>query len=201
MDYEFFAIVLLMLGFVLIVAEVFIPSGGMILMGCAVAMLASFWCAYKAWYGENGLAFGAYIASVVVLVPTVVIGAFKVLRSTAYGRALIGSPTLDEVTPYVDEQKRLSQLVGQIGRTITPLTPGGMVKLGAERLHAFSEGLVVERDVDVEVIGVRGNRILVRPAKESSEARPPPESADELALEGGGDVESTGETPLDFTVP
>jgi membrane-bound ClpP family serine protease len=62
MSYEFLAILLLVIGCGLIVAEVFIPSGGMILVLCVVTFLASIWCAYKAWWGVSTAYFATYIA-------------------------------------------------------------------------------------------------------------------------------------------
>jgi membrane-bound serine protease (ClpP class) len=205
MDYDLLAILLLLVGFALIVAEVFLPSGGMILALCAMSFIASFWCATQAWYGTHAVAFGLYITSLVVLIPTVVMGAFQLFPRTPFGRNLIAPPTLEEVTPYAQEREHLSQLVGRIGRAITPLTPGGLVMVDAERLHAFSEGVLIDRDTPVEIIDVRGTRVVVR------EAAAPAHEFDRQPV--GGDASLMAETdenlndddssepPLDFAVP
>ncbi|MGD9853575.1 MAG: NfeD family protein [Planctomycetaceae bacterium] len=199
MDYQFFAILLLLVGFVLIVAEVFLPSGGMILVLCAVAFIASFWCATKAWYGTQPFFYGVYLASLVVLIPTVVIGAFQVFPRTAFGRNLIGAPTLEEVTPHAEERARLAEYIGRIGRALTPLTPGGLVMIDSERLHAFSEGVLIDRDSPVEIVAVRGTRVLVRAAPAAKEEfdRSPPE-ADRKLVRNDDDAP---ESPLDFAIP
>lgn len=199
MDYQFFAILLLLVGFVLIVAEVFLPSGGMILILCAIAFVTSFWCAIQAWYGTNSLAFGLYVASFVLLIPTVIIAAFQIFPRTTFGRNLISGPTLEEVTPYAAEREHLSQFIGRIARTITPLTPGGLVMIDHERLHAFTEGVVIDRDMPVEIVDVRGTRVVVRSAAEKpveQDAAEAPEERDVAQHEG-----DSGEPPLDFTFP
>ena len=209
MDHEFLAIALLMVGFSLIVAEIFLPSGGLILIMCVIAFIASMWCATKAWYGTAPVAFGIYLASVVVLIPTVIVGTFKIFPKTPMGRRLIGAPTTAEVTPYAEEQAHLTSLIGRIGKTITPLIPGGMVEVDGERLHAYSEGVLIDPGVDVEIVDVRGTRVRVR---EAIDVRPDKSVADEapadrrpatdvFLVEGDGDPSPDAPDSLDFDVP
>jgi membrane-bound serine protease (ClpP class) len=114
-------------------------------------------------------------------------------------RILLAAPDLAEVTPYQAEAARLSQLIGKRGVTQTPLNPGGMVRIDGERLHAFSEGLLVDAGRTVEIIEVRGTRVLVRPVSESSD----PDAAREVAAAEPFDssVSSSDAPPLDFDVP
>src|SRR5207249_2319918 len=115
---------------------------------------------------------------------------FYVLPRTALGRkVLLEAPTSEELTPFVKETARLTKLVGRFGKTLTPLNPGGLVSVEGERLHAFSEGLIVAAGQSVHVLEVRGTRLLVRPGE------PPSEEGD--SPDGG--TESS--TPLDFEFP
>jgi membrane-bound serine protease (ClpP class) len=209
MDYEFFAIVLLMVGFTLIVAEIFLPSGGLILIMCVIAFIASLWCATKAWYGTAPVAFGIYLASIVLLIPAVVVGTFKIFPRTPMGKRLIGAPTTAEVTPYVEEQAHLTSLIGRIGKTITPLIPGGMVDVDGERLHAFSQGVLIDPGVDVEIMDVRGTRVRVREAVEARQGESDAQdiatgsssAADVFLVEDDSDASPDDSNPLDFDVP
>jgi membrane-bound ClpP family serine protease len=206
LDYPSLAILLLMVGFVLIIAEIFLPSGGLILVMCLIAFIASFWSAYKAWYGVSSLAFGLYLAALVFLIPTVVIGTFNIFPKTPMGKRLIGAPTTEEVTPYAEEQAHLQSLIGHIGKTITPLIPGGMVSVEGERLHAFSEGVLIDPGVDVEILDVRGTRVLVREAVEVPKPQPPPTEPAETPSPSDvflteSEAETDNERPLDFDVP
>lgn len=198
MTYEFLAIILLVVGCGLIVAEVFIPSGGMILVLCVITFLASIWCAIKAWWGVSPAIFSTYIAGLVLLIPGILVGIYKVLNDTRVGdRILLAAPDLDEVTPYRREQAHLEQLIGQVGTAVTPMNPGGMVSIGGERLHAFTEGLLVPQGDPVEVVAVRGTRILVRP-KSSAISGETPAPADTRVVAAG---DAAVPTPLDFDMP
>jgi membrane-bound serine protease (ClpP class) len=198
MNYDILAILLLMVGFALLVAEVFIPSGGMIMILAAVAFIASFWAARQAWYGVNPVAFSIYLGALVLLIPAVLIGAFQVFPRTSFGRRLIGAPTLEEVTPYQQEEQHLSQFVGRIGRTATPLTPGGLVMIDSERLHAISQGLFIERNMPVEILGVRGTRVLVREVTEGEASHPPQTDLTEAPFDEEPRKTEPGDPPLDF---
>jgi membrane-bound ClpP family serine protease len=200
MSYEYLAIVLLVVGCGLIVAEVFIPSGGMILVLCVVTFLASIWCAYKAWWGVSTAYFSTYVAGLLLLIPAVLMGIYKLLNDTRVGdRILLAAPDLDEVTPYQNELARLEQLVGHPGTAVTPLTPGGMVNVSGERLHAFTEGMLVEPGSDIEVIAVRGNRVLVRPRTAASIN--PTVAAAQSDQAGTPLAPEVSNPPLDFDVP
>ena len=54
MDYSHIALLLLIVGGVLLVAEVFIPSGGLILAAAGVCLAVSVWCAWNAWWDIKG---------------------------------------------------------------------------------------------------------------------------------------------------
>lgn len=198
MNYEALALLLMVVGLALIVAEVFLPSGGLILVMCVVSFAASVWFAYKAWWGVSQGYFWIFIGALIVLIPGSVIGLFRFLESSSFGnRVLLGAPTADEVVPYQAEIMRLGKLVGKRGEALTLMTPGGMVLVEGERLHAISEGTVIEPHEAIEVVAVRGTRVVVRSAAEDE---PPPseEVAPDLAL---SEEEPDEDAPLDFDLP
>jgi membrane-bound serine protease (ClpP class) len=55
-----------------------------------------------------------------------------------------------------------SNWIGQRGRALTPLRPGGSVEIGGRRLDALSEGEYIPAGAEVEVIDVRGAQLVVR---------------------------------------
>lgn len=200
MSYEFLAIILLVVGCGLIVAEVFIPSGGMILILCVLAFIASIWCAYKAWWGHSPAIFATYFAGLLVLIPGVLIGIYKILNDTKVGdRILLAAPDLDDVTPYRHEQAHLETLIGQIGTAVTPMNPGGMVSVAGERLHAVAESSLVPQGGAVEVVAVRGTRILVRP--HSTDAGGHIVAAAPAPAPTAAPIDGAAPPPLDFDVP
>jgi membrane-bound ClpP family serine protease len=199
MNYEALALLLMVVGFALIVAEVFIPSGGMILILCVIAFVASIWCAYKAWWGVSDGFFWTYVASLIVLIPGAVIGAFRFLENSSVGdRMLLGAPRLEDVTPHQQETQRLTALVGRRGFALTLMAPGGMVSIDGERLHAVSEGTFVEQGSPIEIIGLRGTRVVVRSVDQHDTAGARPRADDQLAQT---ERPSDAPPPLDFDLP
>ncbi|MES2790859.1 MAG: NfeD family protein [Planctomycetota bacterium] len=163
MDPWFLAVLLLLLSMVLLFAEVLIPSGGLLFFGSMLALAGAVWSAYSAWWYSNPLLFWGFVIGALILLPASVAAAIQVWPHTPMGKQL-EPPTSEEVTPFVVEQQRLGRMIGQIGETVTPLNPAGMVLIAGERVHCFSEGLIVERGVRVRVLAVQGNRVLVRPS-------------------------------------
>ena len=55
-----------------------------------------------------------------------------------------------------------SHLMGQSGKTSTPLSPSGKAFFGDELIDVVSDGLAVDRGTMVRVVEVAGNRVVVR---------------------------------------
>lgn len=186
MDYTHYALLLLVAGIALLLAEVFIPSGGLILVMALCCIAGSLICAWNAWWTSNPTLWWAYLAGVLILLPVVGIGALSILPRTSFGRRIMPEPPRpEELRPYREEEERLSRLVGCKARTLTLLNPGGLVTAEGERLHAESEGMLIDPGQEVEIVAVKGNRVVVR------------------LLEPGRDELAEGEdvSPLDFDVP
>lgn len=66
-----------------------------------------------------------------------------------------------------DEVGTAEALVGRKGRVVTPLRPEGTVLVGDQRLEVITDGDWVEKGEEVEVLGVGGTRIRVRPVKDA----------------------------------
>jgi membrane-bound ClpP family serine protease len=184
-----FAILLLIAGIVILTAEVFIPSGGLLGVITFLMLVVSIVFAYRAWGSSHPNVFWAFCSVLLLLVPTTLGGAFYMLPRTAFGKkVLLEAPSAEELTPFGKETDRLTKLIGRFGKTVTPLNPGGMISLDGERFHAFSEGMIVDSGQSVEVLEVRSSRLLVRPGH-------PTAPTHQVAING----ESS--TPLDFEFP
>jgi hypothetical protein len=120
-------------------------------------------------------------------------------QTKAGKRALLEAPELASVEPFQEETARLRSMIGQFGTTLSLLNPGGLVQIHQERLHATSEGEIIDPKTSVEIIDVRGTRIVVRPGKPS--VSPPKDAvADvpEKAVPTVTDPPSTTPPPIDF---
>ncbi len=184
-----FAVLLLIVGIGILTAEVFVPSGGFLGVITFITLVLALVFAYRAWGTSHPSVFWAFCGVLLLLVPAALGGAFYMLPRTALGqRVLLEAPTSEQLTPFMKETDRLTKLIGRFGQTLTMLNPGGLVLLDGERLHVFSEGMIIEPGRSVEVLEVRGNRLLVRPGE-------PPASHDPFQPEAGS------ARPLDFEFP
>ncbi|WP_417380350.1 hypothetical protein [Gimesia sp.] len=196
MDYSLIAILALAVALILLVAEIFLPSGGLIALLSLSSIAASVWAAWMAWWETSPGLWWTYIASVIVLIPTTLGFAVRFFPNTAWGKKVIHEvPTLDEVTGFQEETEHLRSLIGKVGKTQTLLNPSGFVLVNHERHHCESQGMIVDSQVDVEIIAVEGTRLVVKVVKQPV--------ADETRSEEGSTAtdESTVDESLDFDVP
>lgn len=158
------AIVLMTLGLMLIIAEVLVPSFG--LLG-GLATLAVVGSVFVAWREDPSLG-SSFLIAAVLLVPTFVVLAFKILPRTPLGKRLILSgPTFDDGAA-VDQRDK--GLLGAEGVAMTPLRPAGMARLAGRRVDVVSRGERVDPGERVRVIEVKGNRVVVTRVQEEEPA-------------------------------
>lgn len=155
------AILLLVLGCVLVVLEVFIPSGGVISILAAVAFITSILVA--SWEGPTtGPTTGFVFATITVFaVPTLIAVAFKYWPKTPMGKAFLGElPTEEDV---LTEDPRRA-LIGRVGVARSKMLPSGAVEVDGQMIDAVTQGQAIEPGAYVVIIEVRANRVVVRPA-------------------------------------
>jgi len=155
------AILLMLIGFALVVLEVFIPSGGIIAILSGIALIAALVMAFQE-SSTTGPMIGFIFAVVTVFaVPSIIALAFKLWPKTPMGRAFLGElPTDEEVLP--EESRR--ELVGHVGVARTKMLPSGAVEIDGQMIDAVSQGQAIEPGTYVVVAEVRANRVVVRPA-------------------------------------
>lgn len=202
MGTEHYAILLLILSLGLMVAELFIPSGGMIMVMALVSLVGSILCAWEAWGGESiHTNFWVFMGCLIFLIPTTIGSFLYILPRTNYGkRILLEAPDSDEVTAYAEEARKLASLVGEIGETLTLLSPGGMVLVDNRRMHCESEGILVEAGTKVEIIGVKSNRLVVKATDRNSRDPLAMDSSPEVP-QSGSEIEEKPEDGFDFQIP
>jgi membrane-bound serine protease (ClpP class) len=152
-------IVLTLVGFVFVVAEVFFPSLGMFGLIAAGAIVTA---DVLAWQHSAALMW-ALVAVQVVLVPLLLKGAFAVLPRLPFGRAML----LPAPPPQGDSGVEPGgHLLGLDGVALTDLRPSGTAQVGEERRTVVAENGTIGKGTTVKVVAVEGYRIVVRPAGE-----------------------------------
>jgi len=144
MDAATTALLLLLIGLVLIVAEVFIPSGG------AISVCSA-------------LKFVLYLTSLSILIPIGIGLAFWFLPHTPVGKAaILSGPTREETEAFGDVERKHQSFVGKTGVTVTILNPAGTLKIDGERINCQSEGMIIAAGETVRVVSARVNYVVVR---------------------------------------
>jgi membrane-bound serine protease (ClpP class) len=93
----------------------------------------------------------------------------RILPKTGAGRRIILAPEGPPGSRGLTGSGVLSAevraaLVGKTGVALTDLRPSGRIEVGGEPYDALTEGEFVDKDAEVAVLEVRGNRIVVRKA-------------------------------------
>jgi membrane-bound ClpP family serine protease len=201
------ATVMLLVGLFLLGLEFFVPSFGMILVAAVITLIVSFWSACKAWWGVNPGFFWTYVILLTAGIPGSLMGAITLIRKTPLGNRMILKPAPVNAIPAPGP---LDHLIGKSGISQGLMTPGGIVLIDGERIHAESLGMLIEPNSPVVVVATRANRAVVRPrtaaeldsadsaepnGSELQEKNNVPKSVD--LLPGN----STEPRPLDFDFP
>ena len=155
MEDYFWPSLLLMLGLGLLVAEVFLPTGGMVGLLAGACLVGS---GYLAWrqVGSLGL---RWIALEVTLMPMAWVGSLYGLPRTRLGRRVYLQPPTD-----ADLETTRGPL-GRVGlpcRALTPLRPSGSVELEGRRVEAMAESGLIDAGTSGRVVAVRSGRVIVR---------------------------------------
>jgi membrane-bound serine protease (ClpP class) len=162
MNYPLMAIALMIIALTLVFAEVFVPSGGMLSIILLSAFVSSLYCAYLAWWEANQLMFVFFTFISVGALPMCVFLGFYLLENSRLGKGiLLDSPTSEDVTAFADEEQLLRSFIGQSAKTITPLNPGGLIQIDGQRVHCYSQGVMIDRGEWVKILDVQGTRVVV----------------------------------------
>ena len=163
MDPWIWAVLLLALGSVLALMEVFFPSAGLLGFLSAAALLAAVGMGFyqNQWVGWSILAVEA------VGIPILIVLALRYWPKTAMGRrVLLAAPKSDEVLPDDPKKERLKTLIGRTGRAKSKLLLSGVVTIDGQTVDATSESMPIEVGQPIRVVQVHGHCVVVRPIAE-----------------------------------
>jgi membrane-bound ClpP family serine protease len=147
-------LILQLVGFLVIAAEVLLPSGG-ILTIIALGVLG-----YSIYLVFAGISFDAGVMVVVadlILLPIAAIIGFKMLARSN----LSLQSSLLRSAGVVSYDEKLSELLGKEGVAITNLRPSGTVLIEKGRIDVVTRGDYIEKGETVRVLKVEGSRVVV----------------------------------------
>jgi membrane-bound ClpP family serine protease len=158
-----FAVFLYFAAALLIVAEVFVPSGGLLFM-CVIACVAG---GLVIFFKHSPAAGWAGVAIALVMIPSVLVGAYKIFPHTKLGKATTLEPPKRELGDAVPDTDELKKLMGATGTVITPMRPVGTCEFSGKRLECVADSGYVEKGKMVMVIRIESTQLTVRVIEEA----------------------------------
>ena len=159
MDWWFiFAVFLFFASAALLVAEVFVPSGGLLSV-CSLACLAG---GVVIFFNHSLAAGWIGIVVAILMIPTVLILAYKIFPKTRFGKAVTLTPPTRDLGDAIPDTDQLKELLGKTGVVLSDLRPVGMCDFDGRRVECVAETGYIEKDSKVAVIRVEGTQLTVR---------------------------------------
>jgi len=171
-------IILFLVGLVCLALELFVFPGfgifgmsGIMLMLCSIVMASHtfIWPTHDYEYREMGYtllqltgmlaAIGAGAAVLGRYFPSLPLFNRLVLKAEPW---IAGEPDDSLSRPGGDGYESLTFLIGETGRTTSPLRPTGKARFGSGLIDVTAVGAFVEPDTLVEVVDVQGTRVIVK---------------------------------------
>ena len=148
-------IILQLVGVVVIIAEIILPSGGIL----SIAALGVFGYSLFIVFKEISMTIGfSFVVADLILIPVLVIVGLKLLaRSPVTLRK-----TLSRKEGVSSQSSELESYVGRQGNALTDLRPAGIAVINGKRVDVVTRGEYLEKDSAVIVTAVTGNQIIVR---------------------------------------
>ena len=162
----FFAVFLYLACAALIIAEVFVPSGGIISF-CALACLIG---GIAIFFRHSGTAGWMGVGIAIIMIPSVLVIAYKIFPKTRFGKSVTLTPPERERGDAIPDTAELKELLGAEGLVLTPLRPVGMCDFSGQRVECVAESGYVNKGNKVKVIHVQGTQLTVREIEELEES-------------------------------
>jgi membrane-bound serine protease (ClpP class) len=163
------ALAAILFGIVLLALEVFLPSGGLLMILSLFSLGSGVVLIFYAPASEGGGTTAGIIAIVGLLILLPVLGGslFYLFPQTSMGKQyFLSQPTEEEATITTEAEDAFAQLRGQIGKTVTQHQPSGAVQVQGRRYDSVTEGLFVDAGQFVRVVAVKGSQLIVRPVSD-----------------------------------
>jgi membrane-bound serine protease (ClpP class) len=144
------------IGFLLLVADLFVASGVMMVLAVAGLLIGiAFVFRYDTWIG---------LYTLVGVVGGVPATSWLLLRFGPLGRVALNQTNAEDTVASMPSNQQLEKLRGRFGKTISALRPAGVVDFDGRRVDSLTEGMMVEPGQWVRCVDVRAGKVIVRPA-------------------------------------
>ncbi len=147
-------LVLQVIGVGVLVAEVILPSGGLL----TILTVGIFGYSLYLVFTVSVFAGMIFVMADIIILPTVLIVGFKFM---AHSRITLRTE-LSRSAGYATYDEKLTGLAGKEGTAVTDLRPAGTAMIENKRVDVVTRGDYIEKGADIRVSTVEGGRVVVR---------------------------------------
>lgn len=153
-----FPILLQVIGILVIIAEIFVPSLGLL----TVIAFGVFGYSLFLVFTTISVKAGYIITGIdLIIVPILVYMGIKILAKSR----LSLKQELSRNDGVVSQNKDLEGFLNKQGEAVTDLRPAGMAMIESSRMDVVTDGEYIDKGTQVSVVEVTGNRIVVEKLK------------------------------------
>lgn len=146
------------MGMLVIVAEIFIPSLGLL---SAIALGVFAYSLYLVFTTISSTAGMVFLGLDIILVPILIVSGMKLLARSP----LALKQELSRQDGVVSQNKGLDAYLNMQGKAVTNLRPAGMAEIGNQRVDVVTDGEYIDVNTRIRVTSVTGNRVIVEKIK------------------------------------
>ena len=147
---------LIVIGFILILIEIFLVPGLNIfgIFGILMVVLGIVFA-----YTKLSLATANFIMVIALIIALILVR--FVVKSKTWRRIVLNDKQ-EKLHGFHASSEDLAKLIGKRGNAYTPLRPAGITLIEDQKIDVMTEGDFIEKDHYIEIILVEGNRVVVR---------------------------------------
>lgn len=150
------AVILFVISAVLVVAEILIPSFGLL----TIASLSCLAGGIAIFYNYQLLTAGIITAAIII--PITLMIAYKKFPSSKMGKSVFLARDPETPGHGVPDCDRIEALTGKEGVALSTMRPVGRCEIDGNKYECVAESGYVKKDTPVKVIEVQGSQITVR---------------------------------------
>lgn len=141
------------------------------------------------------LAATIFVLSSMILAPGAIYLLGRVLKDSPLSKKFFLEETLDSEKGYTGANDDLLLLYGELGETMTPLTPSGSAMIRGEKVSVVSEEGYIDKGRTIEVTNIEDNSVYVKchsavADRDAKPSRKETDKADTTPAPSGGEMEA-----------
>jgi len=147
-------ILLQVIGILVVFAEIFIPSFGLLAI---IALGIFFYSLYLVFATLSTTAGMIFTGLDIAMAPFLIVFGMKMLARSS----LSLKRELSKKAGVVSQRQELETYLHMKGKSVTDLRPSGMAQINLQRVDVVTDGEYIDADTPIVVTGVKGNQIIV----------------------------------------